>query len=77
MTDSTGLIDESTKNLTTGILKKLNEEQAHCLPTGYKHIAAAHIARRCPGLCRLLRKRLIPMPCFHTQSQLFPQVPQS
>ena len=34
MTGSTSLFDESTTNLTTGILKKLNEEQAHCLPTG-------------------------------------------
>jgi hypothetical protein len=34
MTGSTSLIDESTTSLTTGILKKLNEEQAHCLPTG-------------------------------------------
>ena len=34
MTGSTSLIDEITSKLTTGILKKLNEEQAHCLTTG-------------------------------------------
>ena len=33
MLGSTSLIDESTTNLTTGMLKKLNEEQAHCLST--------------------------------------------
>jgi hypothetical protein len=36
MTGSTSLIDESTTDLTTGMLKKLNKEQAHCLPTGWK-----------------------------------------
>ena len=45
--------------------------------SGYKRSAAVHIARRCPGSHRLSRKRLVPMPCFHTRSQLFSQVPRS
>ena len=43
--------------------------------SGHKRSAVAHIGRRCTGSHRLLRKRLVPMPCFHTRSQLFSQVP--
>ena len=34
MTDDTSLVDESATDLTAGILRKVNREQARCLPAG-------------------------------------------